>query len=298
MELQDMERKILSMKKLWYLTAFSLIIIGLAGVISYDWKTTENLPEFEKKWTFAAADLRKLNIVSDYKVNVTFVKSTDGTNSISLKGQGTDKMIEKIKSTEISSQSLLLNLVQMPKKYFNFFDFSSEDAMEEIVISVTDDALLESLKLKLDSNNLTVTDAAIVKVIDAQMTVDSGNLVFNNFKSDRLDINMDSGNITGNIVTADISASVDSGNIKLENTTGRSSISVDSGNIRLYKLDNTNAELSADSGNVYVQVPSSFAGFYDLQADSGTINSPDPKRESKDYIKVRTDSGNIKIEQK
>jgi DUF4097 and DUF4098 domain-containing protein YvlB len=286
------------MKKLWYLTAFSLIIIGLAGVLSYDWKTTENLPEFEKKWTFAAADLRKLNIVSDYKVNVTFVKSTDGTNSISLKGQGTDKMIEKIKSTEISSQSLSLDLVQMPKKYFNFFNFSWVDGKEDIIISVTDDALLESLKLKLDSNNLTVTDAALVKVIDAQMTVDSGNLVFNNFKSDRLDINMDSGNITGNIVTADISASVDSGNIKLENTTGRSSISVDSGNIRLYKLDNTNAELSADSGNVYVQVPSSFAGFYDLQADSGTIHSPDSKRESKDYIKVRTDSGNIKIEQK
>jgi DUF4097 and DUF4098 domain-containing protein YvlB len=288
------------MKKLWYLTAFSLIIIGLAGVISYDWKTTENLPEFEKQWTFSAADLRKLNIVSDYQVNVSFVKSTDGTNSISLKGQGTDKMIEKIMSTEISSQSLQLDLVQTPKKYFtlNFFDFRWVDGKEEIIISMTDDALLESLKLKLDSDKLTVTDAAIVKVADVQMTVDSGNLILNNFKSDRLDIDIDSGNFTGNIVTADITASVYSGNIKLENTTGRSSISVDSGSIRLYKLDNTNAEISVDSGNVYVQVPTSFAGFYDLQADSGNIDSPDPKRESKDYIKVRTDSGNIKIEQK
>jgi hypothetical protein len=288
------------MKKLWYLTAFSLIIIGLAGVISYDWKTTENLPEFEKQWTFSAADLRKLNIVSDYQVNVSFVKSTDETNSISLKGQGTDKMIEKIMSTEISSQSLQLDLVQTPKKYFtlNFFDFRWVDGKEEIIISMTDDALLESLKLKLDSDKLTVTDAAIVKVADVQMTVDSGNLILNNFKSDRLDIDIDSGNFTGNIVTADITASVNSGNIKLENTTGRSSISVDSGSIRLYKLDNTNAEISVDSGNVYVQVPTSFAGFYDLQADSGNIDSPDPKRESKDYIKVRTDSGNIKIEQK
>jgi hypothetical protein len=293
-----MERKILSMKKLWYLTAFSLIIIGLAGVISYDWKTTENLPEFEKQWTFSAADLRKLNIVSDYQVNVSFVKSTDGTNSISLKGQGTDKMIEKIMSTEISSQSLQLELVQTPKKYFNFFDFNWVDAKEEFIISVTDDAFLESLKMKLDSDKLAVTDAAIVKVVDAQMTVDSGNLILNNFKSDRLDIDIDTGNFTGNIVTADITASVNSGNIKLENTTGRSSISVDSGSIRLYKLDNTNAEISVDSGNVYVQVPTSFAGFYDLQADSGNIDSPDPKRESKDYIKVRTDSGNIKIEQK
>jgi DUF4097 and DUF4098 domain-containing protein YvlB len=172
------------------------------------------------------------------------------------------------------------------------------DTKEDIIFSVTDEAFLESLKLKLDSDNLTVTDAAIAKVIDAQMIVNSGSLNINNFKSDQLDIVMDSGNFTGHIVTADITASVNSGNIKLENTTGRSSLSVDSGNIRLYKLDNSNAEISANSGNVYIQVPSSFAGFYDLQADSGTIHSPESKRKSKDYIKVRTDSGNIKIEQK
>jgi DUF4097 and DUF4098 domain-containing protein YvlB len=285
------------MKKLWYLTAFALIIIGLAGVISYDWKTDEKLPDFEKQWTYNAADLRKLHIVSDYNMNVTFIKSTDGSNSISLKGQGTEKMIAKAMNAEISSQSLSLDLVQLPKKYFNFFDFSWVNAKEEIVIAVTDDSLLESLKLELDSGNLNLIDAELVKIVDASLSVDSGNLKIINFKSDRLDINIDSGNITGDNINAEITASADSGNIKLENATGRANLSADSGNIKLYKLDTTDAEISADSGNVYVQVPSSFGGFYDLQVDSGNISSPDSKRETKDYIKVRVDSGNIKIEQ-
>jgi DUF4097 and DUF4098 domain-containing protein YvlB len=298
MELQDMERKKLNMKKLWYLSAFALIIIGLAGVISYGWKTTDKLPEFEKTWTYSAADLRKLHIVSDYNINVTFIKSTDGNNSISLKGQGTEKMIEKTKSTEISSQSLSLDLTQMPKKYFNFFDFSWTSANEELVISVTDDTLLDSLKLELDSGSIHVNDASIVAIKEADLSVDSGNLTLNNFASDRLNVDIDSGNFTGDTVSAMITASANSGNIKIENMTGPSNLSVDSGNIKIYKLDNADADLSADSGNVYVQVPSTFAGFYDLQVDSGNIHSPDSKRETKDYIKVRADSGNITIEQK
>ncbi|WP_373233053.1 DUF4097 family beta strand repeat-containing protein [Cohnella sp.] len=285
------------MKKLWYLTAFSLVIIGIAGVLSYDWKKGEDLPEFEKKWTFESAELRKLAISSDYDVNIAFVKSTDGANSIFLKGAGTEKMIEKIKSTEISNQSLQLDLVRTPKRFINFFDFSFENAIEEFIISVKDDALLELLELELDSGNIKVIDAANIQIIDAEVSLDSGNFNLNNFKSDQLNIEVDSGNITGDKVTAELTASVDSGNIRLKNATGRSNLSVDSGSISLYKLDTADAEITADSGNVYVQVPSSFAGFYDLQVDSGTVKSPESKRETKDYIKVTTDSGNIKIEQ-
>jgi hypothetical protein len=291
-----MEREILNMKKLWYLTAFALIIIGLAGVASYDWKTADKLPEFEKQWTYHAADLRKLNIISDYDLNITFVKSTDGNNSITLKGHGTEKMIEKTMKSEISSKSLRLDLVRLPKKYFQFFSFTN--AKEDIVIAVTDDSLLESLKVELDSGNISITDAAMIKIVDASLSVDSGNLKINNFKSDRLDLNIDSGNITGDQITAEITASADSGNIKISNAIGRTNLSADSGNIKLYKLDTSDAEISADSGNVYVQLPANFGGFYDLQVDSGNISSPDSKRETKDYIKVRVDSGNIKVEQK
>jgi hypothetical protein len=286
------------MRKLWYLTAFSLIVIGLAGVIANGWKTSDKLPEFEKSWTFNAADLRKLHLTSDYNVDVTYVKSTDGKNTITLKGKGTEKMIEKTKSTEISSQSLDLNLTQMPKKYVNFFDFSWVDVKEELVISVTDDASLDSLKLELNSGNVHLNGASLLKIKEADITIDSGTLTINDFKSDRLDIRMDSGNVTGNQVTTDLTASADSGNIKIENMAGPANLTVNSGNIRLYKLDNAPTEVASDSGNVYVEVPASFAGFYDLQTDSGNVHAPDPKRETKDYVKARVDSGNITIEQR
>lgn len=286
------------MRKLWYLTAFALIFIGIAGVVTYGWKSNEDLTSFEKKWTFAAADLRDMTISSDYDVDITFAMSTDGTNSIFLKGQGKEKMIEKVMSTEITDKRLELELLQTPRKYINFFDFSFLNTTEEMIVSVTDDAVLDSLQLKLDSGNIKVIDAANIELIAAEVSVDSGNITLDNFKSTQLEIEVDSGNIKGDqVVTTELTASADSGNITLENTTGRSNLSVDSGNIKLYKLDTTDADISADSGNVYVQVPSSFAGFYDLQVDSGTINSPESKRETNEYIKVRTDSGNIKVEQ-
>jgi hypothetical protein len=293
-----MEGKKLNMKKLWYLTAIGLILIGLTGIISFGWKTNDDLAVFEKKWTFTATELRNLHIISDYNVDVAFVKSTDGSNSIQLKGRGSKKMIDKTMKSEISSRSLKLDLTQLPKKFINFFDFSSIGVKEDLVISLTDEFLLDNLMIKLDSSNLTVTDAANVQITDTDLSTDSGNLTIDNLKSGRLNANVDSGNINGNKITAGIiTASTDSGNIKFENVTGRAYLLVDSGNINLYKLDNSDAELSADSGNVYVQVPASFAGFYDLQADSGTIHSPDPKRETKDYVKARTDSGNITVEQ-
>ncbi|RED58003.1 DUF4097 family beta strand repeat-containing protein [Cohnella lupini] len=287
----------MNMRKFWYFTAFCLIIIGVAGALTF-WKNVdEDLPSFDKTWTFSAADLRKLHIVSDYDVDVKFVKSTDGENSIRLHGKGTEKMIENTIATEISSQSLKLNLVQTPKTWIQFLEFDITRAKEELIISVSDDSLLESLKIELDSGNINIADASLVKIADAELSADSGNLILNNFRSDRLELDVESGTITGNYITADTEASADSGNIKLENMTGRTNLSVDSGNIKLYKLDTADAEISADSGNVYVQVPAVFAGFYDLQVDSGKINSPDSKRETNDYVKVRADSGNITIEE-
>lgn len=285
------------MKKMWYFTAFVLIIIGVVGAATYDWKSQDDLPEFEKTWTFAASDLRNLEIVSDYNVALTFVKSTDGSNSIRLKGQGTEKMIEKAQATELAGQSLKLDLTRMPKKYFSFFDLSFARTKETLVVAVTDDSLLDTLRVKIASGSITVSDAALARVSEANLSTDSGSIKVNHFKSERLLIDIDSGSISGSDITADVTASTDSGSIKLDGVNGRTRLSVDSGSIKLYKLDNSNSDLSTDSGSIYVQVPASFAGNYDLRTDSGSVHSPESKRETTDYIKARTDSGSIRVEQ-
>ncbi|TVX97155.1 DUF4097 family beta strand repeat-containing protein [Cohnella terricola] len=286
------------MKKLWYLTAICLIVIGIAGALQYDWKAGDkDLRDFEKEWTFSADDLRTLSVVSDYNVSMKFIKSEDGRNSIRLKGRGTEKMIEKAQGAEIADRTLKLDLVRMPKRYINLFNFDFRNNKEEFVIAVTDDAMLDKLKIKVDSGNIDLTDAPTLSIKDADLSTDSGNLKFNDFHSDTLNIKIDSGNIKGGRLSTNLTASTDSGNITIENMTGQARISVDSGNVKLYKLDTSNAEIKTDSGNIYVQVPASFAGVYDLKVDSGRVRSPDSKHQTTDYVKVRTDSGNITIEE-
>nr|WP_152619360.1 DUF4097 family beta strand repeat-containing protein [Cohnella kolymensis] len=230
-------------------------------------------------------------------MDVSFVKSGNGTNSVLLQGKGTPKMIEDTTKTEISEQSLQLALTREGRG-FNLFNFNLSDSTQHLTISVTDDAVWEKLNLELDSGNVRVNDAAVTKLLDAKITVDSGNISIKNFKSEQLNFQVDSGNVTAEDVQANLTGATDSGNIQIRNFAGDSKLSVDSGNIKLYKQDIGETDLSADSGNVYVQMPSSFAGFYDLQADSGSVRAPDSKRETNDYVKVRTDSGNITVEQK
>lgn len=226
-----------------------------------------------------------------------FVKSVDGTNSIQLKGRGTEKMIEKVQATEISGRKLDLELIRLPRKYINLFDFNFDSPTEQFVVSVTDDALLDSLRLKLNSGNLELKDASLLPITSAVLDSDSGNLSLGEFVSDTLEIDVDSGNVKGERVTANMTASIDSGNITIENMTGKADISADSGNVKLYKLDSSDTNISVDSGNAYVRVPASFAGTYDLKADSGRVRAPESRSETNDTIKVRTDSGNITIEE-
>jgi len=286
------------MRKFWYLAAFCLIAIGIAGAVNHDWnKVDRNLRDFEKKWTFSAEELRELSIKSEYNVSMTFVKSVDGTNSIELKGHGTERMVETIQAAEISGRKLELELIRLPRKYINLFDFSFDPPTEQFVVSVTDDALLDRLKLKLSSGNLEIKDASLLRISSAVLDSNSGNLSLGEFVSETLEIDVDSGNVKGDRVTANLTASIDSGNITIENMTGKADISADSGNVKLYKLDTSDTNISVDSGNAFVRLPTSFAGTYDLKADSGRVRAPESRNETNDTIKVRTDSGNITIEE-
>ena len=286
------------MRKFWYFTAFCLIVIGIAGAANHDWTAGDKeLQDFEKKWTFSAEELRDLSIKSEYNVSLTFVKSTDGTNTIELKGRGTEKMVEKVQATEISDRALELELVRLPRRYMNLFNFSLNPPTEQFVVSVTDEALLDRLKVKLDSGNLDLNNTAAIRINSTVLDSDSGNLSLGEFAGETLEIDVDSGNVKAQRVTADLTASIDSGNITIENMTGKANLSADSGNVKLYKLDSSDTNVSVDSGNVYISVPAGFPGAYDLKADSGRVRAPESRRETNETIKVRTDSGNITIEE-
>jgi len=287
------------MKRLWYMTAFCLIAIGVVGVASFDWNGGDkDMIEYEEKWTYSAEELRDLSIKSDYSVNMTFERSTDGRNSIHLTGRGTEQMIAKVRETEISDGSLRLELVRLPKRYIQLFNFDfGNQNRQHLVVSVTDDALLDRLKLKLDSGSIRLTDAAYLPISAAELATDSGSVSLDNFRSETLNVDIDSGSINANNVTANLTASTDSGSIKIEGLTGPANIDVDSGSVRLTKLDNADTRIKTDSGSVFVRVPEGFAGSYDVKADSGRVRYPETKPETTDYVKIRTGSGSITVEE-
>ncbi|MBO9598691.1 MAG: DUF4097 family beta strand repeat protein [Cohnella sp.] len=285
-------------RKLWVVSGVALVLIGVAGIASYNWRTGGDLTPVEKSWTFDKQALQRLQIKSDYNVEITFTKSTDDTNTIRLVGEGTEKMVSDTLVTEIADGALMLDLRQKPQRWFHFFDFDSFRGKEKLTIALADGAQWEALDLKLDSGNVTITDAAIAAPRSTKIDIDSGNVTLNRFKGGELNIDIDSGNVTANGLEANVTVDADSGNMRLNDVAGTADLSVDSGNIKLYKLTNAETDISADSGNVYVQVPSDFTGFYDAQADSGRVKHPESKRLTTDYVKVRADSGNITIEQK
>lgn len=271
-----------------------LVMIGLAALSSNAWGSGKSLSSFEKKWTFAAGELRDLNVKSDYKVRMKFVKSTDGSNSVYVKGKGPEKMAEAVQEIELEDGKLALDLRE-PRKWFSLFDFTALRSDEEIVVTMADGTALEKLGLQLDSGSLTLDDA---HAATADISIDSGSVAITRLNAGKLTLEADSGSIKADgIRTDDGEVSADSGSIKLEHVTGPLRVQADSGSIKLYKDDTASVELKADSGSVYVHLPESYAGDFDLKTDSGSIYAPEPKRETKDLVKVRADSGSIRIEQ-
>lgn len=287
------------MKKLSVAVGILLIAIGLGGIASYGWnKDEDKLATIEKTWTFEPQDLRQLIVSSDYDVAIEFVKSTDGKNRIALEGKGTEKIVEQTTNAKIADQTLELDLRRKNGFFdFGFFRFGFNKVQEKLTIAVADQTEWDLLKLNLDSGNVTLNDASLLTLRETRISIDSGNLSIEGFKGEKLDIDIDSGNVTANGIEAQVKVNADSGNIRLTDVRGAADLSVDSGNIRLYKLDTADTTISADSGNVYVQMPASFAGLYDLRADSGRIKAPESKRESVETVKIRTDSGNITVEE-
>lgn len=286
------------MRKLWIIAGIALVLVGIAGVASNGWQTEREMETVEKKWSFDGQSLQRLQIKSDYNVDIAFVRSTDGTNSILLDGEGTKQMVEGTLATEIEGGTLALDLREKPHRWLSFFEFNTNRTKEKLTISVAEGIRLDTLQLKLNSGNLSLKDAALIGLGETIIDIDSGNITIDNYKADRLDIDVDSGNVTASGVTASVKIGTDSGNMRLTDVSGPAELEVDSGNIRLYKLTGDDTTIDTDSGNVYVQVPAGFGGFYDVKVDSGRAKYPESKRETTEYIKVRADSGNVTIEEK
>jgi len=256
--------------------------------------------------------MREICIVSDsLAVEVNFITHTGGSNSIRVEGKARPGIIEQIETARVENGTL--NLRFKEKWRWGLFNFSGWNEKQVITVSLTDDAMkaLESFKVVSDSGSVRVNGAAALEhVIESdsgsirlgelqggnlKVKSDSGSIKLDRYEGSSLSITSDSGSIHAGTVRATLKATSDSGSITIDRLTGASELKSDSGSIRIVKDDDTGANVSNDSGSVRITVPASYSGSYDLKSDSGSIRNPDPIGTSGELIKVRTDSGSIRI---
>ncbi|MBC1605728.1 DUF4097 domain-containing protein [Listeria rocourtiae] len=130
------------------------------------------------------------------------------------------------------------------------------------------------------------------------ITSSSGDIEANQVTAKTTTLKNGSGSIDGEKLSGELRVDNNSGDIELSGLDNATSIVSGSGEVDLTFSDVTkNVMVDADSGDVKIEVPSSFNGFLDLRSNSGDIKSPEIKTSSDLILKVRTGSGNIRVEQ-
>ncbi len=258
--------------------------------------------------------MQEISIVSDsLALEVHFVVDGNGSNAIRVEGKARPGVIESIQAAQVTNGKLNLHFKE--KWRWSLFSFSGWNEKQVITVSMTEEAMqsLGLLKVTSDSGSVKVDGAAALESIiesdsgsirlgalqgDAlSVKSDSGSIKLDSYEGTSLSIRSDSGSIHTRTVRAELKASSDSGSITIDQLTGASEVKSDSGSIRIVKVDETGAVVSNDSGSVRITIPASYSGSYDLKSDSGSIRNPDPVGTSGELIKVRTDSGSIRIVQ-
>ncbi|WP_025025825.1 DUF4097 family beta strand repeat-containing protein [Caldalkalibacillus mannanilyticus] len=317
-------------EKLIMIVAGLCIVSGLMGyaVTGFGLEGLNEGVAYERIWELDSEQLDRLSIQSDYNVLVQFVPSEDGRNTVHLRGKVHEEVLSQLEQTKVTHNKLNL-LLKRPKRIeFKYLDFTGIDE-QIITVALTDEKLIKSLEAELGSSQITIKNG-ILNYLDVR--VGSGQVSIEQMEAEKLDLQVSSGNmelsdilgsveakvgsgsikvnkvqgnfkaegssgsITGSDITGDIDVQVRSGNIRLENTLGKVRVETTSGDIRLDQKAVSETLATTSSGNIRIFVPRDFAGFYDAQARSGSIRTPESKRETDQYIKARTNSGDIGIE--
>jgi len=294
------------------LMGIALVVIGISLLIGPGSLMGRQEYKLDKEWTVAGDELKELQILGEGRVNVVFLESTDGSQSVSVKGQVPRHVAKSINETRLEGGRLVVDL-RGGNRIFPAFRFGSFWAGPgEVTVKLRPGYELSHLTVRTDAGQIRAgsiavrtadftSDSGKLKLADLtggqiRVRADAGSLELANVEADSLDIRIDAGDIQASNISADTTIRLDSGNAKLDGAAGRFSIRADSGNIRLIKKDTADADIRLDSGDVYVRLPAAFAGSLDLNTAWGRIDAPETKNETQDRIQVRTDSGNIEIE--
>lgn len=276
--------------KRWSVLGIVLIVLGFAGMAYQRFDFGEELPSYQQKWTFEQDALGSLILNSDYDVDVEFIDSPDGSNYVEVSGNMEQEAIDKLKAEQITGNTLQLDF----KDNFDwsFFSINFQSTTQRVIVALADGSRLQQINYKSHIGN---GDFSGLRAENIDLSVSDGNLRVDSILAGRLSLASTSGNITAKNIAGQAEVSVSSGNIKFDGFTGNGTFKATSGNIILTDQRSDSLDISVQSGNATLSADPQFRGFYDLQTTSGSITAPDSPQQTKDVIKVRTTSGNIRI---
>ncbi|MGG1312750.1 DUF4097 family beta strand repeat-containing protein [Cohnella laeviribosi] len=256
-------------------TAFGLILIAIGCAALFYLYSGTTSEDYRHEWKLGPGELRELAIRSRSQgLNVEFEAAGQGADSIVMEGKAEPETVKRLSEAQIRDGRLELDLD--PRESFRFFDWGSWNERHHVTVRLSDPETLEKLQLRADSGSIRLTGASAGS---AELSTDSGSIRIQNYKGGRLVLKSDSGSVEAERIEAELA------------------VSSDSGSIQLRKADTSSAEIHSDSGSVKVYLPAAFDGFYELQSDTGSIRAPEQKGISPEVIKVKTDTGSIRIEQ-
>ncbi|MBC1286041.1 DUF4097 domain-containing protein [Listeria booriae] len=161
------------------------------------------------------------------------------------------------------------------------------------------DIELRSIAGNVDvTNSSGESDVLGMKGENLNVSSNSGDIEVKQVKVNTATLKNSSGSIDGEQVEGVVKAENNSGDVDLSDLSDETTVTNSSGETDLSFLDvKANVAVNANSGDVSIEIPSTFDGFLDLRSNSGDIKAPNSKPSSDRVIKVRTSSGNIKVEQ-
>ncbi|MBC2365956.1 DUF4097 family beta strand repeat-containing protein [Listeria booriae] len=161
------------------------------------------------------------------------------------------------------------------------------------------DIELRSIAGNVDvTNSSGESDVLGMKGDNLNVSSNSGDIEVKQAKVNMTTLKNSSGSIDGEQVEGVVKAENNSGDVDLSDLSDETTVTNSSGETDLSFLDvKANVAVNANSGDVSIEIPSAFDGFLDLRSNSGDIKAPNSKPSSDRVVKVRTSSGNIKVEQ-
>lgn len=289
-----------------------LVAVGIFALVKYafgyEWR------EAYEHTVPLGDQVREIRIENDnLALDIDFAASED--NVVRIEGKAAPGIVKQIRSAEVENGVLHLRFKDQGRWGWSFFPDFRWGEKQSITISLTEEALesFETFKVSSDAGSVRVdgakahdivigSDSGSIRLGSLQggtLTVksDAGAIRLDSYEGKSLALRSESGSIHADSIHAGVTAVSDSGSITINHLKGASNIETDSGPIRIVKGDEMGAVVSSDSGSVRITVPASYSGSYDLKSDSGLIRYPDAVGTSGEVIKVRTESGSIRIEQ-